>query len=180
MGSEMCIRDSLSIVSRRETDICLDNERGPLQDLLRDMYFSIRHEPIPMPASCPPSGTTISPCHAQEGQTTWRDPLLESPTLHSPVIEGALYLREYIPNRLTRRKPWLPVRGVVSSATLHLIKNDSQNRSPHRSFGLQHAIATMPERQDNIFQLVLASGEVYVMRTPVSYTHLTLPTNREV
>lgn len=156
----------LSIVSRRETDICLDNERGPLQDLLRDMYFSIRHEPIPMPASCPPSGTTISPCHAQEGQTTWRDPLLESPTLHSPVIEGALYLREYIPNRLTRRKPWLPVRGVVSNAILHLIKNDSQNRSPHRSFGLQHAIATMPERQDNIFQLVLASGEVYVMRTP--------------
>lgn len=156
----------LSVISRRSTECSDGGEKGDIQDILRDLYASVRHEPIPVPTSClelesEDPKSDIDDNHPEQSIT------MPSVSPKGPLMSGPVALRdETLP---TWRKHWMNAYAEMTHGSMRLYKSSGTNgktASHWRDIALQHALANMSSVPKREYQLLTASGKVYSIRVP--------------
>ncbi|WFD33757.1 hypothetical protein MCUN1_000574 [Malassezia cuniculi] len=162
-----------SVISRRSVDQN-EEERSTVQDTLRDMYYSIRHDPIPVPGTQSASRTEEPQPDSQEEDKDLSKSTTEPSEKESsgpdtlPEIEGCLSVKELSPYGRTWFKHWTNAHGHVKKGVLYIYKYSNSARRLYlwREVPLQHSYSSLSERQESVFELFTAYGKIYHMRFP--------------
>lgn len=154
----------LSVISRRSTE-CPDGEKSDIQDILRDLYASVRHDPLPVPTCLElENGDPESDADDNQSGQTINMPFVSS---KGPLMSGPVALREETLS--TWRKHWMNAYAEMTHGSMRLYKcsgTDGKTASHWRDIPLQHALANMSSVPKREYQLVTASGKVYSIRVP--------------